>query len=96
MVMQASWNGSVIAESDDTVVVENNHYFPLSDVRADVLRPSKATSVCPWKGTASYYSLEVDGRTNADAAWFYPEPKPAAAEIAGRVAFWKGVTVSSV
>jgi uncharacterized protein (DUF427 family) len=91
----ASWNGTVIAESDDTVVVENNHYFPLSSVAAGVLSDSATTSVCPWKGTASYYSVTVDGQTNADAAWYYPTPKDAAAEIVGRVAFWKGVTVSS-
>jgi uncharacterized protein (DUF427 family) len=96
MSMQAVWNGAVIAESDDTVVVENNHYFPLDSVRPGVLKPSDQTSVCPWKGTASYYSLEVDGRLNPDAAWYYPDPKPAAAEITDRVAFWKGVTISSV
>ena len=96
MSVRATWNGTVIAESEDTVVVENNHYFPLSDVRPDVLRPSKTTSVCPWKGSASYYSIQVDGRSNPDAAWFYPEPKPAAAEIAGRVAFWRGVEVTAV
>ena len=94
--MQAVWNGTVIAESDDTVVVENNHYFPLDSVRPGVLQPSELTSVCPWKGTASYYTLEVDGQQNPDAAWYYPQPKPAAAEITDRVAFWKGVTVSSV
>jgi uncharacterized protein (DUF427 family) len=93
MSMQAIWNGTVIAESDDTVVVENNHYFPLESVRQDVLRPSDYQTVCPWKGTASYYSLEVDGQLNKDAAWFYPEPKEAAAEIGGRLAFWRGVEV---
>ena len=91
--MQAMWNGTVIAESEDTVVVENNHYFPLESVRQDVLRPSDYQTVCPWKGTASYYSLEVDGQLNKDAAWFYPEPKEAAAEIKGRLAFWRGVEV---
>ena len=90
----ATWNGTIIAESDDTVVVENNHYFPPDSVRPGVLVPSELTSVCPWKGTASYYSVQLDGETNLDAAWYYPEPKEAAAEIAGRVAFWKGVTVS--
>ena len=90
----ARWNGTVVAQSDDTVVVEGNHYFPLSAVREDVLRPSDTQSVCPWKGTASYYSLELDGATNPDAAWYYPEPKEAAAQIRGRVAFWKGVEVS--
>ena len=92
--MRAIWNDTVIAESDDTVVVEGNHYFPASSVDQALLRPSATTSVCPWKGTASYYSLEVDGKTNADAVWFYPEPKPAAAEITDRVAFWKGVQIT--
>jgi len=90
----ASWNGTVIAESDDIVTVEGNAYFPRAAVRDDVLRPSSTTTVCPWKGTASYYTLEVDGQTNPDAAWYYPEPKEAAAEIRDRVAFWRGVTVS--
>src|SRR3712207_3303397 len=89
----ATWNGTVIAESDDIVVVEGNAYFPREAVRDDVLRPSETHSVCPWKGTASYYSLEVEGQTNADAAWYYPEPKDAAKEITGRVAFWRGVEV---
>ena len=90
---RATWNGIVIADSEDTVVVENNHYFPLESVRQDVLRPSDYQTVCPWKGTASYYSLEVDGQLNKDAAWFYPEPKEAASEIKGRLAFWRGVEV---
>jgi uncharacterized protein (DUF427 family) len=89
----ASWNGTVIAESDDIVTVEGNAYFPRAAVRDDVLRPSSTTTLCPWKGTASYYTLEVDGRTNPDAAWFYPEAKDAAAAIRDRVAFWRGVTV---
>jgi uncharacterized protein (DUF427 family) len=93
MSVQAIWNGEVIADSDDTVIVENNHYFPLESVRPDVLRPSQHTSICPWKGTASYYSLEVDGEVNPDAAWYYPAPKDAAAEIKDRVAFWRGVEV---
>ncbi len=88
------WNGVVIAQSDDTVVVEGNHYFPRSAVKPGVLRDSATTSVCPWKGTASYHSLEVDGKTNADAAWYYPEPKDAAAQIRDRIAFWKGVEVT--
>ncbi len=92
--MKASWNGKVIAESDDTVVVENNHYFPLESVDSSVLVDSSHTSVCPWKGTASYYSIDVDGDVNENAAWYYPEPKDAAKEIEGRVAFWKGVIVS--
>ncbi len=92
--MKATWNGHVIAESDDVVKVEGNAYFPISSVKQDILRESATHSVCPWKGTASYYSLDVDGQQNKDAAWFYPEPKQAAAEIKDRVAFWKGVTVS--
>ena len=92
--MKAKWNDKVIAESEDTVVVEGNHYFPIGDVDSALLRDSDHTSVCPWKGTAHYYNLEVDGQTNANAAWYYPEPKEAASEIAGRIAFWKGVEVS--
>ena len=91
--MKAVWNGVTVAESDDTVVVEGNHYFPAESVRADVLRPSSRHTTCPWKGEASYYSLEVDGQVNEAAAWYYPEPKPEAARIQGRVAFWKGVDV---
>ena len=91
--MKATWNGAVIAESDDTVVVEGNHYFPADSVDSSVVRSSTTTSQCPWKGTASYWSLEVDGLTNRDAAWFYPEPSDAAAQVRDRVAFWKGVTV---
>ena len=89
----ATWNDTVIAESDETVVVEGNHYFPRDSVRADVLAPSSRTSVCPWKGTASYHDVVVDGAVNAGAAWYYPDPKPAAAEIRDRIAFWNGVTV---
>ncbi len=92
-MIRAQWNGRVIAESDDTVVVEGNHYFPADAVAQDVLRDSTTTSHCPWKGEAHYYSLEVDGEANRDAAWYYPDPKPAAAEIKGRIAFWKGVDV---
>jgi uncharacterized protein (DUF427 family) len=92
-MVQAAWNGTVVADSDDTVVVERNHYFPRDAVRDDVLRPSGTTSRCPWKGRASYYSLEVDGEVNEDAAWYYPEPSEAAKQIAGHVAFWKGVQV---
>lgn len=92
--MKAEWNGTVIAESDDTVVVEGNHYFPRESVVEAYLRPSPHTSVCPWKGTANYFDLEVDGKQNPQAVWYYADPKPAAAEIAGRVAFWKGVVVS--
>ena len=89
----ASWNGTVIAESDDIVMMEGNAYFPREAVRDEVLRPSGTHTVCPWKGTASYYSLEIDGKINPDAAWYYPTPRPAAKEITGRVAFWKGVEV---
>jgi uncharacterized protein (DUF427 family) len=89
----AEWNGVVIATSDATVVVVGNHYFPRSSVDERVLRPSATTSRCPWKGEAHYVSLEVAGATNTDAAWYYPEPLPAAAEIAGHLAFWHGVTV---
>lgn len=92
--MRAIWNGKVIAESPDTVVVEGNHYFPLESVDPSVLQPSDTHTTCPWKGIASYYSIDVDGETNTDAAWFYPEPKSAASQIEGRVAFWRGVTVT--
>jgi len=92
---KAEWNGVLIAESDDTVIVENNHYFPLSSVRTEYLRESDTHTVCPWKGTASYYSLEIDGQTNPDAVWYYPEPKEAAKEITDHVAFWHGVTVTT-
>jgi uncharacterized protein (DUF427 family) len=91
----ASWGGKVIAESNATVVVEGNQYFPLDAVKKEFLKPSKHTTICPWKGTAHYYHLEVDGMKNENAAWFYPEPKPAAAEIKDRVAFWKGVRVEA-
>jgi uncharacterized protein (DUF427 family) len=91
---QATWNGTVIAQSEDTVVVEGNHYFPISSVAEGVLTPSDTHSVCPWKGTASYYSVKVDGDVNPDAAWYYPQPKDAAAQIKDRVAFWHGVTVT--
>jgi len=93
-MVEARWNGAVIARSDDTVVVEGNHYFPPEAVERALLRPSDTTSVCPWKGTAHYYSLAVDGRENRDAAWFYPETKQAADNIRGRIAFWKGVEVA--
>ncbi|HEV7210317.1 MAG TPA: DUF427 domain-containing protein [Blastococcus sp.] len=89
----ASWNGITIAESDDIITVEGNAYFPRESVRDDVLRPSETHTWCPWKGTASYYSLEIDGQVNRDAVWYYAEPKDAAKEITGRVAFWKGVEV---
>ena len=91
----ASWNGTVLAESDDTVVVEGNHYFPRSSLDDSVIRPSTTTSICPWKGTASYYSLEADGATSADAVWYYSDPSPAAEAIRDRVAFWKDVRVEA-
>lgn len=92
-MIKAIWNGKVIAESDRTEIVEGNHYFPAEALREEFFRSSETHSVCPWKGVASYYSIEVDGQTNSDAAWYYPDPKPAARNIAGRVAFWKGVRV---
>ena len=91
--MKAIWNGQTIAESDDTLVVENNHYFPKDSVKAEFLADSDTHTTCPWKGLASYYSLNVDGKTNPDAAWYYPEPKSAATQIKDYVAFWKGVQV---
>lgn len=91
--MKAIWNGTVIAESDDTVVVEGNHYFPIESVRPGVLTETATHTICPWKGTASYYAVTVDGQTNPDAAWFYPTPKDAAKQITGHVAFWRGVQV---
>lgn len=93
--MKAIWNNEVIAESNDTVVVEGNHYFPPSSVKNEYLKPSGTHSTCPWKGKASYYSLEVKGKTNVDAAWYYPEPKDAAKNIKDRIAFWKGVNVEA-
>lgn len=91
--MRAVWNGVVVAESDETVVVEGNHYFPPGSIKSDYYRDSETTTVCGWKGTANYYTLEVDGETNPDAAWVYRETKEAAKNIEGYVAFWKGVTV---
>jgi len=91
--VKAIWNGTTIAESDDIVTVEGNAYFPESALRRDLIEPSAHTSFCPWKGTAHYYSLRLSGKGNPNAVWFYPDPKPAAAQIAGRVAFWKGVAV---
>lgn len=91
--MKAIWNDAVIAKSNDTVVVEGNHYFPLDAVNASFLRPSDTTSFCNWKGTANYYTLSVDGAENTDAAWYYANPKSAAQQIEGRVAFWRGVQV---
>lgn len=91
--MRALWNGELIAESTDTVVVENNHYFPRSALKAEHFQPSDTHSICPWKGEASYLHVVVDGKTNRDAAWFYPQTSEAAKSIEGRVAFWRGVEV---
>jgi uncharacterized protein (DUF427 family) len=91
--MKAIWKGTVVAESNDTVVVEGNHYFPASAVKAEYLLPSNTKTMCSWKGQASYHTLFVNGDANPDAAWYYPDPTDAAAEIKGRVAFWKGVQV---
>ncbi|MDH3225647.1 MAG: DUF427 domain-containing protein [Thermoleophilia bacterium] len=90
---RAVWNGEVIAESDNTVMVEGNRYFPPDSVKSELLVDSPTSSVCPWKGTASYYDIVVEGETNAGAAWYYPDPKPEAAEIKDHVAFWNGVKV---
>jgi uncharacterized protein (DUF427 family) len=92
-MVRAIWNDTVIAESDETVVVEGNHYFPPQSVNRDHLRESSATTVCGWKGTAHYYDVVVDGQTNPGAAWHYPEPMEAAKHIQHRIAFWKGVEV---
>lgn len=91
--MRAIWKGETIAESDDTVVVEGNHYFPAESLNKEYLKASTKTSGCPWKGTAHYYTIVVGDDENIDAAWYYPEPKSAAAEIKDRVAFWRGVDV---
>lgn len=93
-MVKAVWNGAVLAESDDTVIIEGNHYFPANAVASEFLKPSGTTSICPWKGVAHYYTIAVGDAENPDAAWYYPEPKPAAAEIEGRIAFWKGVKIS--
>lgn len=92
---KAVWNGVVVAESDDTVIVEGNHYFPPSSIREELFTETAKTTVCPWKGTASYFTLELDGDKAENAAWVYHEPKPAAAEIAGYVAFWGAVNVEA-
>ena len=91
--MKATWNGAVLAESDDTVVVEGNHYFPSDAISKEYFQDSSTHTTCPWKGEASYYSVVVGGDVNKDAAWYYPNPKPAAEEIKDRVAFWRGVKV---
>ncbi len=90
---KAMWNGAVIAESSDTIVVEGNHYFPPEDVKAEYLKPSDHTSVCPWKGTAHYHHVVVAGATAQNGAWVYPETKPEADRLRGRIAFWNGVEV---
>ena len=93
--MKAIWNNQVIAKSNDTIVVEGNHYFPADAVKKEYLQPSDTHTTCPWKGLASYYTLQVDGKINKDAAWYYPEPKEAAKEIKNYIAFWKGVKVEA-
>lgn len=93
--MKAIWNNRVIAESNATVVVEGNHYFPADALKPEHFLAAATTTVCGWKGTANYYDIVVDGKTNAGAAWYYADPKPAAAEIKGRVAFWRGVQVQA-
>ncbi|WGK65493.1 DUF427 domain-containing protein [Croceiramulus getboli] len=93
--MKAIWNDTVIAESSETVEVEGNQYFPKSAIHQEYFEPSDTTSTCPWKGKASYYTLQVNGKTNQDAAWYYPDPKAAASEIKDHVAFWKGVEVKA-
>ncbi len=94
MTVRATWNGAVLAESDRTVIVEGNHYFPPDDVRMELFAPSDAHTTCPWKGVASYYDVVVGDERNDQAAWYYPEPKDAAKEITDHVAFWKGVAVT--
>jgi len=90
---QAIWNGVVIAESDQTEVVDGNHYFPAESIRTEYFQESETTTVCGWKGTANYYDVVVDGQVNSGAAWYYIDPKPEASNIKGNVAFWKGVEV---
>jgi uncharacterized protein (DUF427 family) len=92
--MKAMWSGTVLAESDATVVVEGNHYFPPDSLNREYFTSTSTHTTCSWKGVADYFSITVDGETNNDAAWTYPQPKPAAKDIAGYVAFWRGVTVS--
>jgi len=91
--MKAIWNNQLIAESNETLVIEGNHYFPLESVKKEFLQSSDNKTTCPWKGLASYYTLSVNGKENKDAVWYYPEPKDAAKEIKDRVAFWRGVEV---
>ena len=94
MSIKATWNGELLAESDETIVIEGNHYFPPNSVTAGVLVDSDTHTECSWKGTASYYTVQAAGEENVDAAWYYPEPFDAAKEIAGYVAFWRGVSVA--
>lgn len=91
--MKAMWNSKIIAESDATIVIENNHYFPADSIKTEYFSPSTTHTICPWKGSASYYNIMVDGAKNNDAAWYYPEISDLAKSIQGRIAFWKGVTV---
>ncbi len=93
--MKAIWNGVILAESEQTIIVESNHYFPPEAVKREYLRPSATHTTCAWKGVASYYSIEVDGQVNQDAAWYYPQPKDASKHIAGYIAFWRGVKVKA-
>ncbi|MGA2130971.1 MAG: DUF427 domain-containing protein [Bryobacteraceae bacterium] len=90
---RAIWEGTVLAESDDIVIVEGNQYFPAEALHRQYFKPSGETTICPWKGAASYYDIEVNGKANPAAAWYYPNPKPAASQIRGRVAFWRGVRI---
>ena len=93
--MKAIWNNGILPESDDTVVIEGNHYFPPESIQREYFQESATHTTCPWKGEASYYNVVVDGQINKDAAWYYPDPKPAAAEIKDHVAFWRGIKVEN-
>lgn len=92
--MKATWNNQIIAESNQTIVIEGNHYFPPDSIKSEYFKPSNKHTTCPWKGEASYYTIEVDGKGNPDAAWYYADPKPAASGIKNHIAFWKGVSVN--
>ncbi len=92
--MKAIWNGKIIAESNETIKVENNYYFPENSVNKEFLRNSETHTICPWKGNASYFNIEINGTTNTDAAWYYPDPKPAAKDLKNYVAFWKGIEIT--
>lgn len=91
--MKAIWKDTILAESEDTIVIEGNHYFPASSIKKELFEPTETHTICPWKGEASYYTIKVDGEENKDAAWYYPETKDLAKPIKGMVAFWKGVEV---